>query len=108
MSRTLRSREPITTAPSHVSQLNCMPILGIDARRYLEFIREYEVPHACVGKLRVAELHVLRDRLRQLATSTTLDVADDLDVQGIEPCNEDDQPETVDAVLAKLGRRSTE
>lgn len=106
MTRELRPREPIATVPSHVSQLNCTPILGIDPRRYLEFLREARIPHARVGKLRIAELHVLRDRLQKLATSTRVDVAavDDEQEYALVEVDEE-QPESVDAVLAKLGRR---
>lgn len=107
MSRKLRARDPITTAPSHVTQLTSMPILGIDSRRYLDFLRENEIPHACVGKLRVADVQVLRDRLRQLASSTRVDADEDDDSAATEAEVDDGQPETVDAVLAKIGRRST-
>ena len=106
MSRKLRPREPITTAPSHVSQLNCAPLLGIDPRRFLDFLRAEQIPHACIGKLRIAEVEVLRDRLRKLSTSTGVDIEQE-DLGEARAMGDDDQPRSVDAVLAKLGRRRT-
>jgi hypothetical protein len=97
--RKLRPREPIATAPTHVSQLTCVQIAGIDARRFLELLGDHpEVPRAAVGRLRIVAVDDLRALLARLATTATAggdDVAED----------DDGAPMTPDAVLARVGMR---
>ncbi|MCL2777973.1 MAG: hypothetical protein FWD73_08210 [Polyangiaceae bacterium] len=104
--RKLRPRAPITPTPMSVSQLTVEPIVGIDGRRYLDLLREHpECARSRVGKLVVVELDDLRALLRSLTLQssphTESDVHDDAGLR----C--DEQPETADAVLAKLGLRRT-
>jgi len=77
-----------------------MPLLGIDARRYLDLIREHDLPRTRVGKLVLVEVRVISSLLSQLAV--------DADNTPTEPAvDDDDAPTTADDVLARIGRRST-
>ena len=49
-----------------VSQKNALAVLGMPPSRYLQFLRDARVPHACVGKLRIA---AVEDVLRALSAS---------------------------------------
>lgn len=95
--RPTKRRDPVSAAPLSVSQLTALPLLGIDARRYLQLLAAHEVPHAKLGKLRVAMLDDVRTILRELAA-----VPEGAQRDGNE---EAPQPETGDAVLAAMGLR---
>lgn len=96
--RATKPRDPIATAPTHVSQLNVTPIVGIDARRYLDLLVAHpEVPRAAVGRLRIVALEDLRSLLSRIATTSTTETAVDTDT--------DDAPMTADAVLSRIGMR---
>lgn len=96
MPRQLRPRPDVVAAPTHVSQITCTALLGIDPRRYLDLLLAHpEVPRAAIGKLRVVALDDLRALLARLATS---DDSAPAEVR-------DDAPATADAVLAAIGMR---
>ena len=100
--RKLRPREAVTTSAFFVSQLTCVPLLGIDARRYLDLVREHDLPRTRVGKLVLVEVRVISSLLSHLAV--------DGDSASTEPTvvvDDDDEPTTVDGVLARIGRVST-
>lgn len=99
--RKLQDRPPIVVAPTHVSQLTCRELLGIDARRFLEFVRSRSIPAARVGKLVVAELADVRESLRDLRA----EVSAVPETESHESGTDDDQPETVDEVLRLIGER---
>jgi hypothetical protein len=85
---------------SFVSQETSLQLLGVDSRRYLELV----VPLCkgavvSLGKLRLVPLDDAEAALRRLAANDG--------ASGEEGCDEErdgGQPETVDAVLAALGR----
>lgn len=90
---------PIAPAPLSVSQLNCLALVGIDPRRWLELLLAHaEVPRSAVGKLRVVAVDDLRMLLAALAC--TKDAADVID-----PVEDDDQPTSAGDVLSRLGLR---
>ena len=82
------SERPI--APVVVTEATCLQALGLNPRRYREIVKTSGIAHRREG-------HLTLTRARDW---------DDLLVSGAacEPAN-DDTPETVDAVLARLGRR---
>jgi hypothetical protein len=90
--RALRPRASLTVSAAMVSQLTCLALLGVDARRYLDVV----VP-ACrpdiiyLGKLRLIELARAVEALR----SMVVECADG---------DEERQPETANDVFRALGR----
>ncbi len=93
--RQMKPREPIAPHALSVSQLTTLALLGIDPRRYLDLLAAHSVPHARVGKLRVALLDDVRATIRRISESS-----DDTPEAECER-----QPETADEVLSKLGLR---
>lgn len=100
--RKVRPRPAVALRASFVSQETSLQLLGVDARRYLDLV----VPLCkgavvSLGKLRLVPLDDAEAALRGLASndSTSSEVDDD-DVRV-------GQPETVDAVLAAIGRVRT-
>jgi hypothetical protein len=92
--RALKKRSPVVVAPLLVSQLNCEPLCGIDARRFLELLPRLDISVAMVGKLRLVDAEEFRACLAaQSAPSVPADLAR--------------QPESVDEALALIGRRLT-
>lgn len=102
MPRRLRPRAPISTAPISVTQLTCLQILGIDERRYLDFVRQHNVPCVRVGKLVVTEVAAMCAALRHLALDKRPDGAG---AHAPDPSDADDDLESVDAVLARIGKK---
>lgn len=103
--RTPRNRRPrasIVTRPVMVTQLNSLPLVGIDARRFLELVRQRQIPHGRSGKLVFVDVDVLRDVL--LDSSVAPDGGDD-DGE-VADVGEDDDPRDVDDVLGVIGRRA--
>lgn len=96
--RRKRSRVPIVTAASHVSQRTVESVFGIDERRYLELLREHadHLTVTNVGKLRVVSCDDLRDLLAALAS----------DLAAVEAVD-DESDEADEGVLARLGLQST-
>ena len=97
--RKLKPRANVPVAAVTVTQLTCLPLLGIDPRRFLEFVHRARVPSSRVGKLVVVDLDTLRTRLAEMARDV-----------GSEPTPvaaliDRDEPESGDDVLAQLGRR---
>ena len=87
----------ITVRPEAVSQLTCLAVLGIDARRYLEFVRA----HPGLLRNKLGKLVVVRvdDFLAELRRSA----GEPVELEAIEVL--DEVPEDADAILASLGRR---
>lgn len=97
--RQTKPRLGIAPAPVAISQLNCVQVVGIDPRRYLELLVAHpEVPRSVVGKLRVVAVEDFTSLLVALRFSRPLatDIVEDAD---------DETPTTADAVLAELGLR---
>jgi hypothetical protein len=97
MRRAIRPRPPVTVGAAMVSQLTSLPLLGIDARRYLDHV----VPlcgEAVVrlGKLRLVPVDVAVTVLQGLAAPQ--DAATEPDGP-----NDDEQPRSIDDVLARVG-----
>lgn len=94
--RRMRPRAPIVVAAAYVSQLTSAPLLGIDARRFLDVLVPACRPDVIhVGKLRLVELARAVEALRAMATEN--------DDSSTETEHDDDQPATADQVLAALG-----
>ena len=100
--RTRRPRAPVITQPVLITQMNCLPLTGIDARRFLELVRERKIPHARCGKLVLVDVNVLRDVLLDSSVAPNGD-DDDGEVADVD---EDDDPRDVDDVLGVIGRRA--
>lgn len=69
----MAERRPPPTAPSplFVSQLTSLPVLGIDARRFLELLRARpDIPRRRVGKLVLVSAGVAREMLDDLPVPT--------------------------------------
>jgi hypothetical protein len=105
MTRKLRPRDPVATMPVTVTQLTCMPILGIDARRFLDFVASSKVPHAKIGRLRVVDVVVMREHLARASSVAADAPGDQVDDDDLD--EDDAAPETPDGVLARIGRRRT-
>lgn len=88
-----RASPPLPIKPLLISQLNCLPSCGINPRRFLELLPTLRVPVTRVGKLRLVDAEIFRERIRQLAED-----------EG-HPELLERQPETADEVLALLGLR---
>lgn len=103
--RKLRPRPPVSTNPVYVSQLNCAALFGIDPRRFVELLREHasELTITKLGKLRMVAVEDLRVLLARLALADEPDRSDA--TKPAVTC--DETPETVDGVLAAIGRRRT-
>jgi hypothetical protein len=100
--RKRRARPPVVTQPILVTQLNSLSLVGIDARRFLELVRDREIPHGRAGKLVLVDVNLLRDVL--LDSSIAPDGGDDDgEVAGVD---EGDDPRDVDDVLGVIGRRA--
>ncbi len=97
MTRDLKPRAPVVTAPIAVSQLTCQSLLGIDDRRFLELVVPRCKGVARVGRLRIVEADEVRRVLRDLAPVEEDEPAPVAANDGVEP--------SVDDMLAKLGRR---
>lgn len=93
--RPTSARPPVVVSPLLISQLNCEPLCGIDARRFLELLPRLNVTVAKIGKLRLVDADSLRSSI--LAQTSCAPSRDAVDLAR--------QPETVDEVLAMLGLR---
>jgi len=79
----------VPIAPVWASQLNCLAALGIDDRRFRETVRALGITHVRRGKLVLVRLTDWDEAMRRAQTA------------GVEPTEDD----SVDSVLAVLGRR---
>ncbi len=101
MTRKLLPRPPVVVAPLLVSQLNSLAVAGIDARRFLELVRDCKLAHGRRGKLVFVSAEVLREALAGTTAAEKDATVDDVDdVTG-------DDPRSVDDVLRLIGRRAT-
>jgi hypothetical protein len=96
--RQLRPRPAIALRASFVSQENCLQVLGVDARRFLErVVPTCKASVVSLGKLRLVPIDDAEAALRRLATPAGQH-SDDGDDNPV-----DLQPQTPEEVLAKLG-----
>lgn len=95
MPRPKSTRPPSVVAPLLISQLNCESICGIDARRFLELLPRLSVTVAKIGKLRLVDAERFRAQVLAAADDPALALRDDSHLQ----------PESVEEVLAAIGRR---
>jgi hypothetical protein len=100
--RAMKPRQPVAVAAVYVSQLTCLPLLGVDARRFLDVL----VPKCAgdvvaIGRLRLVPLDVAVSRLRELAAESN-----EHDDQADDKHEELGLPTTAAGVFAALGRRS--
>ncbi len=91
--RELKPRPPVVARPSYVSQENVLTILGIVPRKYLERIVPLCTRVTRIGKTVLVELDEAERVIRELASGEA-EAA-----HGVE----NDVPQTVDGVLARLG-----
>jgi hypothetical protein len=68
-SNTQKSKRPkalrkVELIPVSVTQETCEPVLGIPPRRFREWVRSRQIPHARLGKLVIVELSVALAALR--------------------------------------------
>lgn len=97
--RILKPLPPIAVRPTTVTQLTCLEMLGVNARRFLELLAAHpDLPRTRLGKLAVVRIEDW-DRWVVLHAS----VADDAVRDGDRDAR--DQPESAEAVLAQLGLR---
>jgi hypothetical protein len=94
MTRAKREGTPVAVAPLAITQNNCIAALGMNERRYLEWIIKRGVPCKKEGKLRIVEASTA---LRFLAPeeNSTGDKREDAE----------SFDEGVDRILAVVGRR---
>lgn len=103
--RSMKARPPLVVRPLFVSQETAFAVLGITPRKF----REWIVPMcrgfvARVGKSALIPVDVAEGKLRSLAAAAEgLDAEDDSELEEDPP--DDDEPQTVDAILHALGRR---
>jgi len=94
--RNLRPRAEIVTPAETVTQHNCLQVLGIDDRRFLDYFRDFEKASR-LGQLLVVEtkdaVAFIRSKRANPASSPPV-----IDGSGADF-------EDVDSVLAHLGRR---
>ena len=101
----MRRRAPIMVRSAYVSQENCRELLGVDARRFLELVVPLCAGHVTpLGKLRLVPLDVAEERLHARARHQEPD-----DGESVDDDHDDDapQPESMDEVLAAIGKRRT-
>jgi hypothetical protein len=97
--RAMRPRAPIALLAAYVSQLNCLPLLGINDRRFLDAVVPKCVGHiTALGKLRFVPLDVAVEKLGELAVAGSNPAVD------VDETEDDDQPQTAAEVRARMGR----
>jgi len=96
--RNLRPKPTVVVAPISFSDENCFVVAGVTPRRLRQLIERHTIPHVRDGKRVIVDAD---DWRRAMASVATSDAAPVNDVVG----DDDDQPTSADAVLAKLGRR---
>jgi hypothetical protein len=102
VTRPLRPRAPTAIAPATVSQLSCLPVLGVDERRFLEIVVPKCEHVSRLGRLRVVEVDDALRALRDLAPAE--DPGEDPNEVRGDESEESGDFASVDAVLKKLGR----
>ena len=101
MKRPLLPRPGQTITPVLVTQLNCDAVIGVDPRRYLEKVVPLCPGHVAeIGKLRAVPVAVVLEAMRTLAGTRATEA-------GATPIalGDDDELDTADKVLARLGMR---
>jgi hypothetical protein len=99
MTRNLRPRPAVVLRPSYVSDATCFAILGITPRKFRERIVPRCERVSRLGHTVAVELEEAERAMRALSSSPdeeAIDLTRDDD--------EDDQPQTPDEFLARLGR----
>lgn len=105
MPRRLRPRPTVATPAICVSQYTGPALFGFKTERsFLEFVAEHDVRRTVVGRTVFVEVEDLREALRGLALPEAQ--ADKVTADHGAP-DDDDQSQTVDEVLARLGVRRT-
>lgn len=96
----MRPREPVAVYPIAISQLNCEAVAGINPRRFLDWLAAHpKIPRARIGRLAIVEASVFLAHLAEISACAGVEP-----VERAEP-DDDEVPETVDGVLARLGLR---
>jgi len=103
--RAMKPRPALVVRPLFVSQETAFAILGIAPRKFRELLvpmcRGFVVR---VGKSALIPVDVAEGKLRSLAADAgAAEVDDDTEFNG--DGRDDEQPQTVDAILHALGRR---
>lgn len=93
--RRLKSRPPIVVRPLFVSQDSAFALLGITARKFLELVAPRCERVTRLGK----SVLVSVDEAERVVGSMAVDSGDGEPVE-----RDDDQPQSVDQVLAALGK----
>ena len=91
-----RQTDALIVTPVTVTDRTCAAVLGLEPRVYRELVVRERIPHARLGRRIVARIEDVLVAVDRLAGADAVDAPEADDV--------DDQPETVDAVLAALGR----
>jgi len=64
----VKAHDPLTPiAPNMVSQLNCLPTVGVDDRRFRETVRKLRIPHTRLGQLVLVRIEDWRAAMAKLA-----------------------------------------
>jgi hypothetical protein len=104
--RRLRARRTsgLTAAPAAVSDLTCHIVVGLEARSFRELLIRERVAHARLGRRVIARVEDVLDALDRLA-GAVMQMAPVSQIQDEpQPEQELEEEESVDAVLAALGR----
>lgn len=96
-----RATASICVAPLFVSDLTAPIAVGLEPRQFRDLVRDLEIPHIVYGQRLLVEAEDLRAALAVRASSKAIA---DYDARSPE-AREYDEPQSVDAVLARLGRR---
>lgn len=111
--RQLRPRAPITATPIAISDLTSFDLLGLEGPAFRRFLSAHAVPHVVSGRRVIARSTAITQKLDELAKTEADRDHVAIDESGPSVASElrretrrETQPETVNGVLAMLGRRS--
>ncbi len=95
-----RATQTLVVAPATVTDLTAPAVIGLEARTFREFVGREHVPHARLGHRIVARVDDVLAALDRVARRAK----DDKPASDEPAPDGDEQPETVDGVLAALGK----
>jgi len=104
MPRQKLPRPQVAVAPLFISQETAYPLLGITPRKFLEIVVPRCAGHVIrLGKTVLVPTAVVETRLREMADRD----AGSGPLQTSDEALDDDQPTSVDDVLARIGKERT-
>jgi hypothetical protein len=105
MTRPLRRRstDSLAIAPATVSDRTAPLVLGLEPRVYRDLVARLRIRHARLGRRVIARVEDVLAALDRIA-----EAHDAMPEASPEPVGDEPEPETVDQVLRRQGRRRTE